>query len=155
MSTSHLRYNIEFKSTDKGFWVDDSSIENSIYFLLETMKSHVGKSSEKWIEDFYSHLVDCSIGSFWSCLHLDLDIYITNNQRKEFLLNIINDTKILLIEKFEVNIDIDTLQEINSKKLKGAQCDYSAPVNKDVYIDLLDKIIDLIPDFPPLPLVCD
>lgn len=147
MSTSHLRYNIEFKSAEKGFWVDDSSIENSIYFLLETMKSDIEKPSEKWIKDFYNHLVDCSIGSFWSCLHLDLDIYITSNERKEFLLKKINNTKKLLIERFEKKIDIDTLQEINSKKLKGAQCDYSAPINKSVYIDLLDKIIDLIPDF--------
>jgi len=115
MTESFLSFQISEKK--KGFWVDDSDLENTIYFINKSLIYYMNSKTIEWLLPLSNHLQRCSMGYYPACIHLNLDIYLLSNEKKMLFIDLIKKTK-NDIKTFGKYIDKEVLNIIEATKLK-------------------------------------
>jgi hypothetical protein len=85
MASSFIRYK------DNGFWIKDPIMEITLSYICKVFEPR--KNVDSWTGPFYTLLYTNSLGHFPSYMHLDLDEYLITQERKNFFLNILNETE--------------------------------------------------------------
>lgn len=83
MASSFVEYN------QKGFWIQDGILCITLIFLYDSMSE---SNIPPWAFEFRDHLKLNSLGDFHGFMHLNLDKYLTTDERGAFFAEIINKT---------------------------------------------------------------
>ncbi|MFT3675208.1 MAG: hypothetical protein QM781_04850 [Chitinophagaceae bacterium] len=96
MASSFISFN------KRGFWVYDSLLECVTGLLYVSVRRH--SKEKQWIQGFERLLKENSLGYYPSYMHLDLDEFIVNEERRDFFIFLINQAIEAIIES---GVDLD------------------------------------------------
>jgi hypothetical protein len=82
MSTSLVEYR------GRGFWSFDTYLEHALALLVDQIGNF---PNDEWLADLQAHWRDQSSGAFRGWIHPNLDEYLTNEERREEVLNLLRD----------------------------------------------------------------
>lgn len=98
---------ISFK--EKGFWIPDTLFECVTGVMYVTIKQRL--KEEVWINEFGGLLKANTLGYYPSYMHLDLDSFIVDEERRSFFISLINQTA-ETISNSGVELNLDFLEEV-------------------------------------------
>jgi hypothetical protein len=81
MSTSFVEYR------GRGFWSWDGYLEH----VLALLADRIGNSHQEWLEHLRDHWRAQSSGAFQGWIHPKLDEFVTNDERRETVLALLED----------------------------------------------------------------
>jgi hypothetical protein len=100
MSTSFIDYK------ENGFWIDDDILAITVGFIYKTLSEEKDKS--EWMVEMQESFRQNGQGFFRGFADLELDNFLINDERKEKIHQIIEDTRILIVNKGDI-IDVEEL----------------------------------------------
>lgn len=117
MSSSFVEYR------GRGFWSRDGYLEH----VLALMVQRIGDSPEqKWLEDLRDHWRGQSSGAFRGWIHPMLDDFVTNVERRDAILRLLND----LVAQSDLPREANETAKLLSALLRGElTADASSPLD--------------------------